>query len=144
MKKNNKTMTAAQVLRDPSLAHFHDMIRDFQNSPSKDIFPQKYEAGVIDAAMDHLFEIFEKQPKMSFKALLRRIIAQLPDDITPTLLFKVLHQAHEEWEGHKAAVQKESVPLATTQNENSISANGQKENFVTKTVKKENSFLEMV
>ena len=116
MKKDNKnkgsrTMTAEEILNDPSLAHFHEAVRFMQRTPSKDIFPKKYEEGVIDVALETVFELFEENSKVSLKKVLRLVIKHLPKDITPLLMSKVIQKAIEEWTDLVEEAQKESPML---------------------------------
>ena len=117
--KNNKNnegvirLTEDEILNDPSLAHFHEAVRFMQRTPSKDIFPKKYEAGVITAALDNLHELFEENPNKSLRKILKDVIGRLPNDITPLLLSKVIQNVLEEWENLLAESQKESLMLVT-------------------------------
>ena len=109
--KNRKRMTEEEVLQDPSLSHFHEAIRFLKDKPNKDIFPKQYETAIIDVSMQRLTEHFEKQPNVSFKTLLARVLTQLPADVTPLLLSKVVKEATEVWEELVTSTQKENQTL---------------------------------
>ena len=109
--KKTKSMTFEEALKNPSLAHFHDAIRFVKDKPNKDIFPQKYEEGVISVALETVFELFEENPKVSLKKVLRLVIKHLPKDITPLLMSKVIQKAIEEWTNLVEDAQKEGLML---------------------------------
>ena len=107
MKKDtsSKAMTFNQMLKDPSLEPWHEALRIIKNKPSKDIFPKKYEMGIIDVAMETMAELLDKNPNLSFKKALTGAIKNLPRDITDALFSKVLQKAIEEWAELSASAQ---------------------------------------
>ena len=93
--KEGKAMTFKQMLKDPSLEPFHEALRLVKDKPNKDIFPKKYEMGLMDAAVGTLVELFDKNPKISLKMALTGVIKNLPNDITDTLLSKAVQKVFE-------------------------------------------------
>ena len=93
--KEVKAMTFKRMLKDPSLEPFHELLLFIKDKPNKDIFPQKYEMGMMDATVSTLIQLFEKNPKISLKMALSGVIKTLPNDITDTLLSKVIQKVFD-------------------------------------------------
>ena len=93
--KEEKAMTLKQMLKDPSLEPFHELLLFIKDKPNKDIFPKKYEMGMMDATVSTLLQLFEKNPRISLKMALSGVIKTLPNDITDTLLSKVVQKVFD-------------------------------------------------
>ena len=93
--KDHKTTTFKQALKDPAFAYLHEALLLIKDKPNKDIFPKQYEMGLLDAVVGTLVELFEKNPKISLKMALTGVIKTLPNDITDTLLSKVVQKVFD-------------------------------------------------
>ena len=93
--KDHKTTTFKQALKDPSFAYLHEALLLIKDKPNKDIFPKQYEMGLLDAVVSTLVQLFEKNPKISLKMALSGVIKTLPNDITDTLLSKVIQKVFD-------------------------------------------------
>ena len=122
--KEEKAMTLKQMLKDPSLEHFHELLLFIKDKPNKDIFPKQYEMGFLDAVVSTLVELFEKNPKISLKMALSGVIKTLPNDITDTLLSKVVQKVFDTLPILQAqAQQKQQIrAIAQTQKEDLVAA----------------------
>ena len=95
---DHKTVTFEEALKDPSLAHFHEAILFVKDKSGKELFPEKYELGVIDAALESVVELLDKKPYMPLKSVLTYIIQDLPDDLSAALILKITNNVIQEWE----------------------------------------------
>ena len=93
--KDHKTTTFKQALKDPAFAYLHEALLLIKDKPNKDIFPKQYEMGLLDAVVSTLVQLFEKNPKISLKMALSGVIKTLPNDITDTLLSKVIQKVFD-------------------------------------------------
>jgi hypothetical protein len=106
--EKNKSMTFEEALQDASLAHIHASIRFLQKTPSKDIFPQKYAASMVDLAVEEAIELFETHPSMPLKTVISTVIASFPNDLSADLILKMTENIIEEWHIQSASLQKEN------------------------------------
>ena len=122
--KEEKAMTLKQMLKDPSLEPFHELLLFIKDKPNKDIFPKKYEMGMMDAAVGTLVELFNKNPKITLKMALTGVIKNLPNDITDILLSKVVQKVFETLPILQAqAQQKQQIaPLLQPQKQDLVAA----------------------
>ena len=122
--KKSKDLTVEEALQDPSFEPFYELLLFIKDKPNKDIFPKKYEMGMIDATVSTLVQLFEKNPKISLKMALSGVIKTLPNDITDTLLSKVVQKVFETLPILQAqAQQKQQIaPLLQPQKENLVAA----------------------
>ena len=120
--KDHKTTTFKQALKDPAFAYLHQALLLIKDKPNKDIFPKQYEMGLLDAVVSTLVELFEKNPKISLKMALSGVIKTLPNDITHTLLSKVVQKVFDTLPILQAqAQQKQQVrAIAQTQKEDLV------------------------
>ena len=93
--KDHKTTTFKQALKDPAFAYLHEALLLIKDKPNKDIFPKQYEMGLLDAVVSTLVQLFEKNPKISLKMALTGVVKTLPNDITDTLLSKVVQKVFD-------------------------------------------------
>ena len=122
--KEEKAMTLKQMLKDPSLEPFHELLLFIKDKPNKDIFPKKYEMGMMDATVSTLLQLFEKNPRISLKMALSGVIKTLPNDITDTLLSKVVQKVFDTLPILQAqAQQKQQIRvISQTQKEDLVAA----------------------
>jgi hypothetical protein len=100
MKKiqEDKMVTFEQALIMPEYAQFHEAIRHLENTPSKDVFPQKYEASLKGLTNRKVQSLFDENPSMPLKNVLTLIIENLPDDLSTKLLLDMTHLTIRAWE----------------------------------------------
>jgi hypothetical protein len=100
MKKiqEDKMVTFEQALTMPEYAQFHDAIRYLEKTPSKDVFPQKYEASIKGLTNRKVQSLFEENPSMSLKNVLTSVIQNLPDDLSTKLLLNMTHLTIRSWD----------------------------------------------
>jgi hypothetical protein len=93
----HKTVTFDEALKDPSLAHFHEAIEFVKEKSGKELFPKKYELGVMDSVLETVVELFDERPNMPLKSALTSVFQDLPDDLSTTLLLKVTNKVIQQW-----------------------------------------------
>ena len=113
--KKSKELTVEEALQDPSFEPFYELLLFIKDKPNKDIFPKKYEMGMMDATVSTLIQLFEKNPKISLKMALTGVIKTLPNDITDTLLSKVVQKVFDTLPILQAQAQQKQQIRATAQ-----------------------------
>ena len=113
--KKSKDLTVEEALQDPSFEPFYELLLFIKDKPNKDIFPKKYEMGMMDATVSTLIQLFEKNPKISLKMALTGVIKTLPNDITDTLLSKVVQKVFDTLPILQAQAQQKQQIRATAQ-----------------------------
>ena len=113
--KKSKELTVGEALQDPSFEPFYELLLFIKDKPNKDIFPKKYEMGMMDATVSTLIQLFEKNPKISLKMALTGVIKTLPNDITDTLLSKVVQKVFDTLPILQAQAQQKQQIRATAQ-----------------------------
>lgn len=93
----HKTVTFDEALKDPSLAHFHEAIQFVKDKSGQELFPKKYELGVMDSALETVVELFEKRPNMPLKSVLTSVFQDLPDDLSATFILKITNKVIQQW-----------------------------------------------
>jgi hypothetical protein len=110
--KENKTMTFEEALQDPSLAHIHEGLRYLQTTPSKDVFPKKYEKSMIGLALTDVVKLFEKNPNMPLKKVIATIINSFDDDLSSDLILKMTPKIIDKWKTLSATLPAQTDALA--------------------------------
>lgn len=110
--KESRTMTIEEMLEDPAFAHAHEGLRYLQRTPSKDVFPKKYEISMVGLAQEDAVKLFKKNPNMPLKKVISAIIASFDDDLTADLILKMTKQIIEKWEKLSSALPTQTEPLA--------------------------------
>jgi hypothetical protein len=95
--KKNQSMTYEEVLENPSLAHFHEAIHLLQNRAHNAIFPKHYEASMLDVVESHVVKLWRKNPEMSLKTVVTKVITHFPNDLSADLISKMTHTIVEKW-----------------------------------------------
>lgn len=94
----HNTMTFDEALKDSSLAHLHKAILFVKDKSGKELFPKKYESGVIDAALETVVELFEKDPNMLLKSVVTTVFEGIPGDLSAALILKITNKVIQKWE----------------------------------------------
>ena len=113
--KKSKDLTVEEALQDPSFEPFYELLLFIKDKPNKDIFPKKYEMGMMDATVSTLVQLFEKNPRISLKMALSGVIKTLPNDITDSLLSKVVQKIFDTLPILQAQAQQKQQIRATAQ-----------------------------
>ena len=100
MKVNKKyiPLTFDEVLQDPSLSRFHELINYLEKTPNKEILPKKYEMSIQDLTTRKVQSLFDENPNMPLKNVLALVMDYLPDDLSAKLLLKMTQIAIKKWE----------------------------------------------
>lgn len=100
MKLNKKyvPLTFDEVLQDPSLSRFHELINYLEKTPNKEILPKKYEMSIQDLTTRKVQSLFDENPHMPLKNVLALVMDYLPDDLSAKLLLKMTQLAIKKWE----------------------------------------------
>jgi hypothetical protein len=106
--EKNESMTFEEALQDASLASIHETIRFLQKTPSKDIFPKKYELSMIDLAVEEAVELFDTRPSIPLKTVISTVIASFPDDLSADLIVKMTENIVKEWRTLSVSLQEKN------------------------------------
>jgi hypothetical protein len=93
----NSAKSFEEVLQDPSLSRFHELINYLYNMPNKDVFPKKYEASIQNLVNQKVQTLFVENPSMPLKLVLSLVIEYLLEDLTPKLLLKMTQFTIKKW-----------------------------------------------
>jgi hypothetical protein len=93
----NSAKSFEEVLQNPSLSRFHELINYLDNTPNKDIFPKKYEASIQNLVNHRVKMLFVEYPHMPSEFMLSRLTRYLPKDLSPKLLLKMTKFATKKW-----------------------------------------------
>ena len=95
---SNKSLTYEEILENPELSQFHDVVRFLQKKGDQKIFPKKYEKSMENLAFDRTYTLFKENPRLPLNKVIVCIMDKLPDDVPPPLLLKMTQIAIEKWE----------------------------------------------
>jgi hypothetical protein len=94
----NSEKSFEEVLQDPSLSRFHELVNYLNNTPNKDVFPKKYEASIQNLVNQKVQTLFVEYPHLPSEFMLSRLTRYLPEDLSPKLLLKMTKFATKKWE----------------------------------------------
>ncbi len=105
---SEKSLTYEEVLENPELSQFHDVVRFLQKRGNCPLFPEKHEKSMKNLAFDRTYTLFKENPQLPLNKVIATIMDKLPDDVPPPLLLKMTQVAIEKWENltQNAAMEK--------------------------------------
>ena len=110
--EKSRTMTAEEILNDPSLAQAHAFIRKVENGvPASQLVPKKHALALISHSATQTKTLYAQHPNMPIKKVLTTIFERLTDDIPPALMLKLTKNIINLWTKLDADVQQKAVAV---------------------------------
>ena len=95
---SEKSLTYQEILDNPELSQFHDVVRFLQKRGNKKLFPEKFEMSMKRLVVRTADTLFDETPTLPLNKVIATIMDKLPDDVPPPLLLKMAQVAIEKWE----------------------------------------------
>jgi hypothetical protein len=95
---SEKSLTHEEILANPELSQFHDVVRFLQKRGNRPLFPKKYEKSMENLAFDKAYVLFKENPQLPLNKVIAAIMDKLPNDVPPPLLLKMTQIAIERWD----------------------------------------------
>ncbi len=103
----NRTMTVEEILKDTSLAGFHDFVRKVETTPASQLIPKKHASALMSVSVTETQKLFKIDPNMPIKKVVTTIFEQLTDDIPAHLMLKLTERIIEIWSELSEKVQQD-------------------------------------
>jgi hypothetical protein len=95
---NHRDITSEKILQMPELAHLYKAVLFLEKNKDKILFPEKYEASMLNVTLDKTDDFFNEQPNMPLKDALIAILSSYTTQLSGELLLKVTQKIIERWE----------------------------------------------
>ena len=101
--------TFEEALKDPSLAHFHEVIRFLETTPEELILPRQYKEALERTVARKVRALLAEDAQRQLNKVVAEVINALPDTLSAHLLLEMTAFAIKEWE--KRAAKSQPTPL---------------------------------
>lgn len=106
-----RNMSFEEVLQDPSLSRFHEMIHFMRANKDKIFFPKKFMMSLKHIMEQKLIGIHRETPDMPLIKVLITSLTGVNENIEPEMLLEITTFIIKEWEGLIVAKQQEISEL---------------------------------
>ncbi len=106
---SEKSLTYQEILDNPELSQFHDVVRFLQKRGKRPLFPEKFEMSMKRLVSRTIDTLFDETPTMPLNKVIAAVMDKLPNDVPPPLLLKMTQVAIEQWESLSQDAVKEQV-----------------------------------
>jgi hypothetical protein len=84
--------TSAQIREIPELAHLYKVVLFMEKNKGKILFPEKYQASMIDRAQEKTIKFFNEHPEMQLKDAVVAILGSFTTDVPGFALLKMTEE----------------------------------------------------
>lgn len=106
---SEKSLTHEEILANPELSQFHDVVRFLQKRGNRPLFPEKFEMSMKRLVSRTIDMLFDETPTMPLTKVVAAVMNKLPDNVPPPLLLKMTQIAIEKWDSlsHDSVMEQE-------------------------------------
>lgn len=90
--------TFEEALQDPSLSHFHEVIRFLEANGDKILFPTKFMMSMKDSVIRKLRKLHAETPDMAFLNVVITTLTGRNENMTPEMILEITDFIMKEWQ----------------------------------------------